>query len=84
MEPEVFELREKLNKPAEEAYKVLRTNIQFFDSGKSIKTIAVTSYKPGEGKTTTSINLALSMAKAGLNVLYVDADLRKPMIMKKN
>ncbi|HYE11166.1 MAG TPA: CpsD/CapB family tyrosine-protein kinase [Patescibacteria group bacterium] len=73
---------EKLNNPAEEAYKVLRTNLNFYGLNHALKTIAVTSYRPNEGKTTTCINLSISIAESGMKALYVDADLRKPMLMK--
>jgi len=77
-----YELDRKLNAPAEEAYRALRTNIQFCGIDKKIKSVAITSVNPGEGKTTTSINLAVSMANAGMKALLVDTDMRKPMTSK--
>jgi capsular exopolysaccharide synthesis family protein len=77
-----YDIKYKLSDTIEEAYKVLRANILFCKSNNQIKTITVTSYTPGEGKTTTSINLAITMGKSGMKVLYVDADLRKPMTYK--
>lgn len=66
-----------------EAYRSLRTNIQFSSLDKSIKTIAITSSGPGEGKTTTISNLAIAMAQANKRILLIDADLRKPKIHKQ-
>ena len=82
MAAKVFNVTDKLNTPVEEAYRVLRTNIQFSSFDKKLKTLAITSCYPSEGKTTTSMNLAISMAKTGSKVLLVDADLHKPMILK--
>ncbi len=71
-----------LNAPVEEAYRVLRSNIQFCGFEKPIKSIVITSCNPSEGKTSTVINLAISMAKSGMNVLAVDADLRMPFLTR--
>lgn len=68
--------------PITEAYRGVRTNIQFAGVDRKIRSLMVTSALPGEGKTTTAANLAVVMAQAGLSVAVVDADLRKPTIHK--
>lgn len=65
---------------AEEAYNVLRSNIQFCEFSRKIKSLVITSCIQGEGKTTTAFNLAVSMTKIGYKILLVDADLRKSAI----
>lgn len=62
-----------------EAYRVLRTNLQFSTVGKSFKTLMVTSSKPKEGKSTTASNLAIIVAQSGKRVILVDTDLRRPV-----
>lgn len=66
-----------------EAYRTLRTNLQFSSIDKEIKTIIVTSANPNEGKTTVISNLAISLAQTNLSVLLVDCDLRNPSIHKE-
>lgn len=63
-----------------EAYRVLRTNLRHANGGEPIKTIVVSSPGPSEGKTTTVVNLALTMAEAGMRTIIVESDLRKPRI----
>ena len=65
-----------------EAYRTARTNIIFSlaDSDEKCKVICITSANSGEGKTTTSLNLAITFAQIGSKVLLIDADLRKPRI----
>ncbi|MCS6842795.1 MAG: polysaccharide biosynthesis tyrosine autokinase [Caldilineales bacterium] len=66
--------------PEAEAYRVLRTNLQFSSLDKPLRALMVTSAGPGEGKSTTATNLAVVFAQAGSRVLLVDADLRRPSI----
>lgn len=63
-----------------EAYRALRTNMEFAALDNPIRTLLITSANPGEGKTVTASNLAIVFAQTGRRVLLVDADLRKPGI----
>ena len=64
--------------PRAEAFRTLRTNLQFVDTDRAAKSYVVSSTVPSEGKSTTASNLAIALADTGLNVLLVEADLRKP------
>jgi capsular exopolysaccharide synthesis family protein len=64
--------------PDAEAYRILRTNIEFNRKDPNAKTLTMISGGPGEGKSTTLLNLAYTCAKGGYNVLLVDADIRRP------
>jgi capsular exopolysaccharide synthesis family protein len=68
------------NSPVAEAYRALRTSIQFFGVDRSMRTIQVTSATPGDGKTTTVANLGVVLARAGQTVVVVSCDLRRPRI----
>lgn len=70
--------KEKNNYQIEEAYKSLRANLQFCGDDK--KVIAITSCTPNEGKSSVSLQLAISLAESGKNVLFIDADLRKSVL----
>ncbi|MBN1542976.1 AAA family ATPase [candidate division KSB1 bacterium] len=66
--------------PATEAYRTLRTNLQFCSAERRIKTLMLTSSGPKEGKSTTIANLAAVTAQMGTKTLLIDADLRKPTL----
>lgn len=63
--------------PIAEMFRTIRTNIQFMNSNKELKTILITSTMPGEGKSWIASNLAITFAQAGKKVCLIDADMRK-------
>ena len=66
--------------PAAEAYRTLRTSVQFLSLDHPIQTLQVTSVNPEESKTTTVANLAVAMARTGTRIIIVGSDLRRPRI----
>ena len=77
IQPDVIMLAEPRS-PMAEAYRTLRTNIQFASLEKPVRRLLLTSSGPDEGKSTTAANLAVAMAQAEMKVILVDADLRRP------
>ena len=65
-----------------EAFRTLRTNLQFINPDSPNKVIALTSASPSEGKTTTAINLAIALSLAGHKTLFIEADMRRPKLTK--
>ena len=65
-----------------EAYKSLRTNLEFLAATSDCKTILITSSVPGEGKSNVAVNLAITLADSGKRVVLVDCDMRKSTISR--
>ncbi|MBS1791226.1 MAG: polysaccharide biosynthesis tyrosine autokinase [Acidobacteria bacterium] len=70
------------NSSIAESYRQLRTALLLSSAGHAPRTLLITSSQPAEGKTTTSVNTAISLAQTGASVLIVDADLRRPRVHK--
>ncbi len=66
--------------PVAEAYRALRTNLEFSGLDKPLRSMVVTSAGPDEGKSTTLANLAITLAQAGKRVILADCDLRRPSL----
>jgi len=66
--------------PGAEAFRQIRTNLQYVDVDRPPRVVVVTSALPDEGKSTTSVNLASTLAQAGTRVVLVEADLRRPSV----
>ena len=66
-----------------EAYKTVRTNLSFLQSSSNSKSIAFTSPEVSDGKSTTSVNIAIAFAQLGEKTLLIDADLRRSSVHKK-
>lgn len=66
--------------PLAESYRHLRTSVLLSTAGRAPKSLLITSSLPGEGKTTTAVNTAISLAQTGARVVIVDADMRRPRL----
>lgn len=76
----IYAPKNSFKSSAKEGYRNLSVNIQFASIDKPVKSLLVTSSIPGEGKTTTASNLAITMARPDMKVLLVDADIRRPRL----
>lgn len=72
--------RDDPKSPVAEAFRTLRTNLQFTGLDRPVRSVLITSAGPGEGKTTVTCNLAVAIAQSGRRVIVIGADLRKPTI----
>lgn len=79
----MFIVEKKPKSITAEAYRTLRTNIQYSSFDKEVRVIVVTSSEAGEGKSTTAGNLAISFSQAQKKTVMIDCDLRKPSLHKK-
>jgi capsular exopolysaccharide synthesis family protein len=70
----------RVQSPALEAFRTMRTNLQFVDVDKPPRQFVITSAREGEGKTTTACNLAITLAQSALSVCLIEADLRRPKV----
>ena len=68
------------NSTRAEAFRQMRTNLQFVDIEHALRSVVVTSSIPGEGKSTTTCNLAITLAQAGVRVVLIEGDLRRPRV----
>lgn len=69
--------------PVSEAFRTLRTNVQYASVDNPLRSLLITSPDPGEGKTTIAVNLAIVLAQSGRRVILIDADLRRPAIHRQ-
>ena len=83
MKTQKFEIYNQNNTVVEEAFSFLKANFSFANVDKQYKSLALLSSNPKEGKTTIAINLSINFARSGVRTLLVDADLRKPVGVKR-
>lgn len=76
----IYAPKNSFKSSAKEGYRNLAVNVQFTSIDKPISSLLVTSSIPGEGKTTTASNLAITMARPDMRVLLIDADIRRPRL----
>ncbi|MCK2199731.1 polysaccharide biosynthesis tyrosine autokinase [Corynebacterium callunae] len=82
VEKQPLTMKHKPYSPMAESYRTLRTNLQFLNVDQESSVFVITSANPGEGKSTTSVNLSLALAEAGARVALIEADLRLPRVSK--
>lgn len=78
--PETLIMVTQPRSPVAEAYRQIRTNIQYAGISRDLKKLLITSANAGEGKTLTSANVAIALAQAGSRVILVDTDMRRPKL----